>query len=349
MPRLFSRRRKIHAEHPPLLDIFLGAQPPAGAAHLQPDRTRTTVPSIVLHPDTLQVRERIALLRTELQAAFNERITLSFEVIPRLRDRYHELFGDLEMQMQERTLEASERRRMVELFSLKLDRGQKLDAKTVELVMKAVRNEFGRIRTRMQQSFSDERRRQADDAWTPSPFINHTGSAEMNGGSAKRRAEEARDLYRHLAKRLHPDASREAGERERNYWDLVQKGYNRHDLPLLRTLKHLVETLEERQTDVLAELQQEEHRLDAAVRAERAQLESLMRDEIYRMRRGMGDDRWVADHRLELEHEIAGVQEEIAKCDRFLAPILSGQKSPPPNTVQSIWSSFVEDVYINSR
>ncbi len=323
---------------------------PQGDLYLQSDSTRTTLPSIVFHPDAVQLRERLALLRSELQAAFNERISLSFEVIPRLRDRYHELFGDLEMKVQERTLEASERRRMVELFSLKLDRGQKLDAKTVELVMKAVRNEFLRIRARLQQSFNEEHRRQSDEAWRPSPFINHTGASEPSAAATvKRRAEEARDLYRLLAKRLHPDVRRDAGELERTYWDLVQKGYDRHDLPLLRTLKHLVDTLEERQTDLMAELAAEEHRLDAAVRAERAQVESLMRDELYKMRRGLDDDRWIAGQRQELELEIAGIEEEITKCDRFLAPILSGQKSPPPHVVQSIWSSFVEDVYINSR
>lgn len=306
------------------------------------------MPSIVVHPQAVVIRERIALLRAELHAAFNERIRLSFEELPLLRNRYHELFGDLEQQVQERTLEASERRRMVELFSLKLDRGQKLDAKMVELVLKAVRNEFARVRSRMQQAFSDERRRETEAAWRHSPFITPNGTPESNG-SARRRADEARYIYRHLAKRLHPDVRREGGERERNYWDLVQRGYHRHDLPLLRTLKHLVDTLEERETDVLSELQAEELRLDAAVRAERAQVDSLKHDDLYRMRRGMEDERWVAEHRHELELDMATIEEDIDACDRFLAPILSGQKSPPPHIVQTIWSSFVEDMYINSR
>jgi len=310
--------------------------------------TGTDVPTIVIHPQAVEIRERIALLRAELHAAFEERIRLSFEQLPRLRDRYHELFGDLEQCMQERTLEASERRRMVELFSLKLDRGQKLDAQMVELVMKAVRKEFARVRTRMQQAFSEEHRREANAAWQHSPFITSNGAPESNG-SARRRAEEARDLYRCLAKRLHPDVRREGGERERNYWDLVQRGYHRHDLPLLRTLKHLVDTLEERDRNEIDELRGEEMRLEAAVRGERAQIDSIRRDELYRMRRGMEDEHWVARHRRELEHEIERIDGEIEACDHFLAPILSGQKTPPPHTVQTIWSSFVEDMYINSR
>jgi hypothetical protein len=63
----------------------------------------------------------------------------------------------------------------------------------------------------------------------------------------------------------------------------------------------------------------------------------------------MSDERWVASRRYALEGDLAGIEREIAKCDRFLAPILSGGKMPSPETVRNIWSSFVEDMYLNNR
>jgi hypothetical protein len=303
--------------------------------------------SLILHPETESTRARMAALRDELHALFNDRIRLSFELFPRLRDRYGELFGDLEREVQERTLELSERRRLVELFSLKLDRGQKLDPKTIELVMKAVRNEFARVRSRMQAAFSAERREQIDTTWRQSPFAGPR--REETNGSARRRADELRDLYRTLAKRLHPD-SRPGGEQpRREYWDLVQRGYHRGDLPLLRTIAHLVETLGEGEAGTTPDTIAEERRLSIAVRVERAQIDALRRDELFQMRESMNDERWVASRRRALEDDLAGIDREIAKCDRFLAPIFAGGKMPSPELVRNIWSSFVEDMYLNNR
>jgi len=302
------------------------------------------VSSLIIHPDILALRRRVEHLRDELAATFDQRLRVGFDLFPKLRDRYAELFGALEQRIQERTLEMSERRRMVELFSLKLDRGQKLDAKTIELVMKAVRNEFARVRGRMQQAFSEARRREIDQSWTPSPFVDHEG----NGGGARERRDELREIYRALAKRLHPDVQPEGGERARYYWDLVQGGYLRGDLLLLRTLSQLVETLGPGQA-VPESTGAEERRLTAALRAERAQLQALEGDELYQMRDRLNDDLWIAERSASLEADLAEIEGEIGKCDRFLAPILSGGEIPSPEIVQSIWSSFVEDMYINHR
>lgn len=303
---------------------------------------------LIVHPTIAQTRARTAELRAELEGLFSERIGISFELFPKLRDRYAELFGDLERRVQETTLELSERRRMVELFSLKLDRGQKLDMKTVELVMKAVRNEFHRVRARMQAAFSAERRREINDAWRPTFFSDAQAPADPAQG-ARRRADELRDLYRTLAKRLHPDALLDGAAPRRVYWDLVQRGYQRGDLPLLRTLLHLVEALGDADPEMISDHQAELARLTSAVRAERAQVSALKRDELYQMRFDMQDERWVAAQRAALEGELQGIAHDVEKCDRFLAPILSGQKVPPPEIVKNIWNSFVEDVYLNNR
>jgi hypothetical protein len=66
------------------------------------------------------------------------------------------------------------------------------------------------------------------------------------------------------------------------------------------------------------------------------------------MREGMDDVRWVAMRRQSIEDDLAGIEREIGKCDRFLAPILAGQLASP-EVVGNIWSSFVEDMYLNNR
>jgi hypothetical protein len=302
------------------------------------------VKSLILHPDISAVRGRIAALAGELTDCFDERLRLSFEILPALRHHYTELFGALEREVQERTLAMSERKRMVELFSVKLDRGQKLDAMMVELVLRAVHNEFGRIRSRVEGAVNVGERRQRGK-----PATNSAGHGIDGADSPRQRALQARDLYRRLAKRLHPDLHGEHDELSKKYWELVQEGNMRGDLPLLRTLLHLVETIGDMHTMGSRTLQAEEERLREALKSERAIVDSLKNEEIYRTADKLKDKEWIAARTAELEGELRGVEEEIEKCDRFLAPILSLRQSSEPYIVQKTWEDFVETMYLNNR
>jgi ribosomal protein L15 len=302
------------------------------------------VKSLILHPDISLLRGRIATLATELTDCFDERLRLSFEVLPGLRHRYTELFGTLERKVQERTLAMSERRRMVELFSVKLDRGQKLDAMMVELVLRAVHNEFGRIRSRVEGAVNvGERRGRGKSAGSGAAGAPHEAD------SPRQRALQGRDLYRRLAKRLHPDLHGDHDPLSKKYWELVQEANMRGDLPLLRTLLHLVETFVDMNAMSSRTLEAEEDRLRAAVKGERAIVDSLKNEEVYGLAEKLKDEEWIAARTAELESELRGVEEEIEKCDRFLAPILSLRQSNEPYIVQKTWEDFVETMYLNNR
>lgn len=298
--------------------------------------------AIIPHPDVQRLRERIAAHRRALADLFDERMELSFEILPRLRNAYTELFGELERKIQERTLEMSERRRMVELFSLKLDRGQKLDRKMVDLVLKAVHNEFSRIRTRLHRSV---------DSGTGGHGRNgrHGGGTE-GFETPRERAEQTRYLYRSLAKRLHPDMQRQPDELSLKYWDLVQKGYTRGDLEMLRTVANLVETMGAVRGGALELLVAEERRMAVAVRNERERVRTIRSQEPFIFQSHLENDAWINDRRDALERELAQIDEEILKCDRFLTPVLTAvHKVDSPEAVQTIWSGFVESMYFNNR
>jgi predicted nuclease with TOPRIM domain len=89
--------------------------------------------ALIIHPEVAERRRRIEALRRKLAELFDEHARITFEELPVLRSRYDELFGALERRTQERMLDLRQRKRMVELFALKIDRGQTLDAKMVEL------------------------------------------------------------------------------------------------------------------------------------------------------------------------------------------------------------------------
>lgn len=313
------------------------------------DRDRDHLPGsrdLVLHSETARRREHIASLRNQLGTLFAERVRLNFDLLPALRERYHELFSDLEVALQLRTLEFAERRRIVELISLKLDRGQKLDEKSIELVLKAVRTEFARVRARLHKSPDDTSRGSIDVEW---------GVEQTRHTPAQSRAEELRDLYRRLARQLHPDVqrsvqpAREKNEAQRrHYWDLVQTGYFRNDIGLLRTLAHLVETLGVTTEIPLALFDVEEQRLEMAIKSEQTHIDSIMEIDIVRMRAEFDIPDRVNELRDQLKIEISQLEANILNCDTFLKSVLGGRKIPPPEVLKTLWADFVEHVYINN-
>jgi hypothetical protein len=292
------------------------------------------VGSLILHPEVVRRREKIDALRMELAELFDEYVRISFEELPALRHRYNELFGAIEKQTQERMLDLRQRKRMVELFALKLDRGQKLDAKMVELVMRAVQNESGEVRTRMNRAL-----RYRDDGAPRSP-----------DDAPRKRALQAREIYRRLARRLHPDAKGGDDPVARRYWDVVQEAYIRLDLEMLAALDHLVYEMGAGNVLPVAALDAEERRLVEAIRAERRRLGAIRDTEPYTIRLHLRDEAWIRERHAHHQRELDEITEEIAACNRFLDPIFESVKaSGEPAVVESLWNDFVERMYLSGR
>lgn len=318
--------------------------------------------AITLHPSVLELRARRERLRSELAGIVEERIRILFEEIPGLRLRYTELFGSLERQVEEKTLEHAERKRLMELFLLKIDRGQELDEATITLTLKAVYREFDRVRSRINRVAEQSER----SGGTDSPF---SGTGRPNGADgssgasgpkrtkAQRRAAERREIksiYRRLAKRLHPDVLSSPDELARTYWQLTRRAMEREDLDLLRTLANVVDTGpvvgRTFETGGPNETAEEILRLIATIERERRTLEEIRTSEPWTLRSRLDDDAWIARMRSGLEEKIAEIEQEIERCNEFLAPILSrtGRRFEP-ETVGEVWSSFLDEAYFSGR
>lgn len=315
---------------------------------------------IVLHPKTVELRRRRDQLRRRLAELVGRRIALLFDEIPALRSRYTELFGMLEREIEEKTLAMSQRRRMMELFSLKLQRGQELDEKTITLTLKAVYREFERLRGQVDRMAG--RAAEPDEVGgRPAARRRSTGGLSGNDhvrigtttpeSRLRENRIERKKLYRRLARRLHPDIVRDHDLLQRTYWDLTQKAYQRDDLDLLRTLLNVVESGPGVVRDGTFESTAEEIvRLIELVDREEKRVIEIETTEPYVTRAKLFDEAWAEARQEELRRKIAGIEKETAICDEFLAPILSrGGERVTPESVASIWSDFVEDVYLSGR
>ena len=299
----------------------------------------------VLHPLALERRAFVAALREELCTLFAERHNLADEILPRLRDRWHELFGSLERSIQEQSLDLRERERMMELFALKIERRQPLDKQTVALTVRAAEAEFARIRERMGLARSADRRREHNRSWRPSPTA--PDSQHQPAAAPRERASEVRELYRRLVRRLHPDTAHPLARTQSNLWGLLQHARATDDLAMLRSLAALSHTLSEESTSAMAE--EEIDRLRRAVEREKELIREIVEGELYNRREQMDDPDWIARQRAALEAELADIERGLARCAEFLDPILGDGPLPPVSHLRSLWSNFVEEMYINNR
>ncbi|MGE3800522.1 MAG: hypothetical protein AB7H80_05835 [Candidatus Kapaibacterium sp.] len=305
---------------------------------------------LILHPKTVALRKKVEALREELASLLRERMHLTFDELPALRYRYTEIFGQLEREIEQKTLEMSERKRLVELFALKLDRGQKLDQKLVELTMKAVFNEFRKLRGQVERISRKEESRPRGDGFRIPGFADTqtTSDPEVRREHLRR---EIRDLYRKLAKRFHPDRAGDGDQLTRTYWEMTQRGYIQSDIDLLRTLSNVVETdVGSIVKGTIASPAEEAVQLIEIIDREKRYIAEMNQCEPYNIREKLNDEKWVVKKKSGLEDQIAALKREIEKCDRFLAPIIGNRAGEVDiQSVQKTWNSFVEDVYLSGR
>ena len=91
-------------------------------------------------------------------------------------------------------------------------------------------------------------------------------------------------------------------------------------------------------------------RLLEIVDREERRLEEMETTEPWSTRRKFDDADWVAERQRRLREKIRTIEEETARYDEFLAPILSrsGERITP-ESVADVWTNFVEDVYLSGR
>jgi hypothetical protein len=151
----------------------------------------TNSASIAAHPRIVELRARRAACATRLAEILTEMQHIKNQVLPRLLDDYDTHFRTLEITLQKATLHAAELGRREELFRLKLERGEQLTERMIEVVNTIVDREFARVKKRIRETFdmtAQEREREATDR----------AERHNTGDFAK--------LYRAIVKKLHPDA-----------------------------------------------------------------------------------------------------------------------------------------------
>lgn len=294
----------------------------------------------ITHPDLARVRSRCAELRQRIQRVLEEWHHRTTVEHPQILARYEQHFGALERERQNLALQCAELFRRVELLTVKASRGEVITAETVELINSVVDKEYARMHQRYREAFGTES--------SAKPSAEHPASRD-----------ELVQMYRTLAKRLHPDATDLHGDGSLQTWHRVQEAYRNRDAARLRTLLTVTGAAPDDHGDdrwSLERWQQEERTLEARLRMEQRKVDRMQVEEPFVYARDLDRPAWVERHRMELEADLQKRRAELVEHRRQYRELAGGTNppgrnpdSPASQAAQNFDQDFMENTYFGGR
>ncbi len=233
---------------------------------------------VQLHPDIASLHAQIQALRDELARAVAYHDELRHTAIPYLEAVYQQALGPAHLAALHAQVEAQRAKRLVELAMQAVNRGQSAPplaslTAQVEQELTAWRQHIAAMADGVQQATRALTKALSPDDTT---VLKH--------------------LYRDLAKRLHPDANPQQGERERLLWQQVQEAYRDGDLARLRMLAETVTAAQPlpARPDALEVLQAQRQRLQDSILALSAVSVALEQRPPLSLRSDLADPTWLA-------------------------------------------------------
>ncbi|HYF02286.1 MAG TPA: hypothetical protein VEC36_02840 [Patescibacteria group bacterium] len=274
-----------------------------------------------LHPEIEKLRARVAELRLELRELHQEYYEIQNEILPELAEKYDKLFKKLEVEIQRKTLEASEISRRAEIFTLKLSRGEKLSAEMVKLVNTMIDREFRRFKKSLADAF--DKTQQERNVENETKF-SHEKTQSQSASS------EIPKLYRAIAKKLHPDAAGDVTGNFKKFWANVQEAYQKRNLQKLRALHQILcvedqftGKFESEKTELEA-LEREVRQLEQKTESEKRKLTRIKTNEPFTFKDQIQDETWIAAQMKKLELQLLKKEREIEQANEILKEIIGG-------------------------
>jgi hypothetical protein len=268
-------------------------------------------------PETEKKRREHKELASRLHALLAEWHHLNTIVKPALLARYDALFRSLEIDIQKKSLLATELNRRVELLMMKQQRGEKLTPALIALVHKIVDKEYEGIRSRMREAFDMSKQEREEAA------RKKFGGGEFHQGGLAAQKEMPR-MYRALVKKLHPDSSRDP-DLTNKYWHSVQQAYEQKNAAGIQSFYSLLiepELMSDQQDPPSAPdnstLDKQIEIFRQNIAAEQKKINRLKEQAPFIYELGLRDDQWVQNHQKNLENEIKKREQEIRKSQDLL-------------------------------
>jgi len=259
---------------------------------------------IVVSPQVESLQRDCELLRDEVARLLAEAHDLVAVVKPNLVALYQTKVGAWELKRLHLQCDVARLKRKITLIQASINRGERVHELEVEGQLDL---EFLDWRTRVAEAVAA-----LDEA---TYRIDHLMSQET--------AQELRDLYRALVKRLHPDLRPELTETERNLWHRVQEAYERGDVEELRALAMIQPGVAGRSANTLEELTRERAALQGHVTRLLREIAAIESQPPFTLRKQLRDSDWIHATRKAVDEECALLAAQRADLETHVRATLA--------------------------
>lgn len=263
-------------------------------------------------------------------SVINEWYRLNYEIQPQILYQYDLIFGEFEKKIALQSKIAAKLERKIEIFAIKVQRGEKLTEQTIDFVNKMVEKEFEKKDNDLKNRFE----KVAD---------NHTDEKNKNNESNS----ELTKVYRKLVKILHPDVSGES-EVAQKYWHAVQDSYHKGNLQRLKLILESISSnaLLNDKSFIIDEdfLLKEINKIQLMTEVEKRRIERMKLKEPLIFSEKLKDSLWIKERQKKLQDRLILIEKEIQTHERMLKNII-GNKGLEATKISKEEEKFQEEFY----
>lgn len=293
-----------------------------------------------------RIREEIQKLQMVLASLTSERDDLRYHICPELNARYMREVGDFVNRLNYQSIMIREMKRRIEIAQAALNYEETISADEIDAQVeteyrdyhKKVDEAFQRAeQAKKRQREQEEKQREYEQRWQEqygggyaensedAADKDPTGESENRAEQAKSAGEktaekkvpDAKELYRQIVKKLHPDVNPNVTEREKELFYAAVKAYREGDLVTLQKIYDEVFSNENINLDK-KELSYDElvafcDKIKDRIATLEKEIDEIHRDFPYSIKEFLDDDDAVTKKRKELERQIRKNEETLKR------------------------------------
>ena len=285
------------------------------------------------HPMIIDLKKQVAARKSELLGLLDYWYYLQNILQPHLQFLYETFFGDLEYEIENKSILATELERKAVLLSIKLRQGEKLTDNTIKFVNHIVSKESewnSKFRNMRINNTCSNYSNGSKNTYRKGDYCSESKQNGLKSSfntstvtQEKNNQQEIPFYYRSIVKQLHPDI---AGETEdfKNYWDNIQDAYKSSNLNRLQMF-YIALCKDDKQDldDINQELclKEQINELEKTIMLEKINIQDLSNREPFVLEDKLNDDFWITRHKLKLRERLFQINHQIQSQERLIRSI----------------------------
>lgn len=254
------------------------------------------VNEIIIHPKIHKLRQECEEFKQTLVGLIGEHDKIKFKIFPTIETFYQAEFGRKIAELLRAEFEVAAMKYRIEKVQTAINHGESVSPE--------------RIESEIESEFDDWQKRIAEQEFE----CEYAEEILREGFLTAEETRELNQIYRDLARKLHPDVAENYDERKKDLWLMVSEAYQESDLERLKGLKIVCE-LEAEFSDEKYEAENSIERLEKELSKLKTQveefvfaIEKLRKSETYILGENLKDSEWVAE-----QHDIFKMQIKTQK------------------------------------